>query len=66
MGMSITGTIDGLFLYNGYRINRVILPDGKKVYVRDDDHQLVVVLDENDLQTLQVMINGELKDPWIH
>jgi hypothetical protein len=64
--MNIIGTVNGLFLYNGYRINRVILPDGKKVYVRDDDHQPVVVLDENDLQTLAVIIDGELKSPWIH
>jgi hypothetical protein len=59
------GTVIGLYTYNGYRVNRVLLHSGAEVYVRDDDHQPVVVLDTNDLQTIKIMIDGELRSPWM-
>lgn len=59
------GVVIGLYTYNGYRVNRVLLESGKEVYVRDDDHQPVVVLDTNDLQTIKIMIDGELRSPWM-
>ena len=59
------GSVTGVFMYNGYRINRVKMPDGKELFVRDDTHQPIIVLDQGDLQTIKVIVNGELKDPWI-
>jgi hypothetical protein len=61
----INGTIFGVYTYNGYRVFRVVTESGTDVYV-NDDFQPVVILDENDIQTIKVMIDGELKSPWSH
>jgi hypothetical protein len=57
------GTIFGVYMYNGYRVFRVKSVGHPDVYV-NDDMVPVVILDTNDLQTIKVMINGELKSPW--
>ena len=57
------GTVFGVYTYNGYRVFRVKCEDGRDVYV-NDDFVPVVILDENDIQTIKVMIDGELKSPW--
>jgi hypothetical protein len=44
---------------------RVKCENGTEVYV-NDDFAPVVILDEHDLQTIKVMIDGELKSPWSH
>lgn len=62
---NLTGTIFGVYIYNGYRVFRVKCEDGSEIYV-NDDFAPVVILDDNDLQTVTVRINGELKSPWIH
>ena len=61
----IIGTIFGVYQYNGYRVFRIKCDNGHDVYV-NDDFQPVVILDEHDLQTIKVMIDGELKSPWSH
>jgi hypothetical protein len=58
----INGTIFGVYTYNGYRVFRVKCEGKPDVYV-NDDYEPVVVLDTNDLQTIKVMIDGELKSP---
>lgn len=63
--IKIPGTIFGVYQYNGYRVFRVKCEDMKDVYV-NDDFVPVVILDENNLQTIKVMIDGELKSPWSH
>jgi hypothetical protein len=64
----LPGTIFGVYMYNGYRVFRVKFPKSEHkddVYV-NDDMVPVVILDTNDLQTIKVMIDGELKSPWSH
>lgn len=63
--IKIPGTIFGVYQYNGYRVFRVKCENMKDVYV-NDDFVPVVILDENDLQTIKVLIDGELKSPWSH
>lgn len=60
---TINGTIHGVYTYNGYRVFRVRCEDGRDIYV-NDDMVPVVILDDRDLQTIKVMIDGELKSPW--
>ena len=60
---NIQGTIFGVYMYNGYRVFRVKCEGKPDVYV-NDDYVPVVILDTNDLQTIKVMIDGELKSPW--
>lgn len=62
---NINGTIFGVYQYNGYRVFRVKCENGRDIYV-NDDMVPVVILDTNDLQTIKVMIDGELKSPWSH
>ena len=61
-----TGTIFGVYLYNGYRVFRVRFPKSEHredVFVNDDQVP-VVILDHNDLRTIKVTIDGVLTDPW--
>jgi hypothetical protein len=61
------GTIFAVYTYNGYRVFRVRFPEELKlpdVYV-NDDMVPVVVLDTNDLHTIQVRIEGVLQSPWV-
>lgn len=62
---NLTGTIFGVYIYNGYRVFCVKMDNGQEVYL-NDDLRPVVVLDEDDLQTITVRIDGELKSPWIY
>lgn len=62
---NLTGTIFGVYIYNGYRVFYVKMDNGQEVYL-NDDLRPVVVLDEDDLQTITVRIDGELKSPWIY
>jgi hypothetical protein len=57
------GTIFGVYMYNGYRVFRVKIANQPDVYV-NDDFVPVVILDESDLQTITIMIDGEMKSPW--
>lgn len=57
------GTVFGVYHYNGYRVFRVKIEGHPDIYV-NDDFVPVVILDENDLQTITVMIEGEMKSPW--
>lgn len=59
----ITGTINGIFNYHDHRVFRVKCEDGSEVYV-DDDMRPVTVKDDRELQTIMVVIDGELKSPW--
>jgi hypothetical protein len=59
----LTGTINGIFNYHDQEILRVKCEDGTEVYV-DRDMRQVIVKDDRELQTIKVVIDGELKSPW--
>jgi hypothetical protein len=65
MSNDLNGSIFGVYEYHGIRVFRVKCEDGSDVYV-DDDLKPINVKDDNDLQTIKVRINGELKSPWTH
>jgi ribosomal protein L15 len=60
----ITGTIFGVYLFHGVRVFRVKLDNGGEVYINNESEP-VIVKNNNELQTIKVLINGELKSPWI-
>ena len=59
----LIGTINGIFNYHDQEILRVKCDDGTEVYV-DRDMRQVIVKDDRELQTIKVVIDGELKSPW--
>ena len=59
----LNGTINGIFNYHDQEILRVKCDDGTEVYV-DRDMRQVIVKDDRELQTIKVVIDGELKSPW--
>jgi len=59
----IHGVIHGVYTYHNKRVYKVICDNGKKVFV--DDGMIPIKVDENLLQTIEVMIDGKLKSPWI-
>lgn len=60
---NIAGTIFGIYIYEGMRLFRIKSDDGREVYI-NDDFKPVRVVDDRDLQTVKVRINGELTCPW--
>lgn len=55
----------GIYLYEGKKVFRYRRPNEPDMYLNEND-EIVIVKDENQLQTIQVMIGGKLKSPWHH